>query len=696
MKKIIFLLLICSIYCSYSQTYKQYLIAYWSFDDSTAKDNSGHGYDGKIMHTPTPVMGVHGKGTAFHFIGRGDYVDYPKVPDGDHIILPRIPFESFNEFTVSMWVKDENMSYFYGDFYLYFGWHENGWLGVGNHTLQRYNGDTVLYSLFSIGADQSNIQPLNYLFDLQLRNKWVHYGFTYKNNIISGYVNGKFIGSKKETLRIEGTTGGMACHWWTYSGKRTSARFTGSLDEVKIFTKALSDTDIVIEYKQFKITARTTTLCEGDTLTLSADAGYLDYNWSTGEKSQNIIVNKSGTYSVTAQFQSVSYNADFEVNFFPKPKPTINIISQPCNGKSGKLCLNGNYRSYIWSTNETTSGISAPKSGKYSVTVVDSNGCTGYAEIVVDENSVGKINISLSGKSFCEGDTVELTADNDLIFYEWYESSSGQISGANLKSLKVSKSGKYYVKGITKDSCLAESDPVLVDMKSASDILTIEGLPKDGILSFDSTNYGIIVCKSLTIRNNSPQDYTLKDALLKFNINFSIPQSQFDFVIPANGTKDLTICSSPNSMGELFDTLFIPDVCSRHAIPMEIYGLANNYSGTSSCDFKLKFKTSDLPFKHGINTGKPYPNPVSGITHIPYEKYYKAGENFDESISINSIFSTINIKSTKEIQSSSIESGIIREAGQYLIDVENVNQGIYIIIVTDFQSTQTFPLMIQR
>lgn len=91
MKRIICLAIILLISCNdaSAQDLKKDLAAYWSFDDSTARDQSGNGYHGTIKNSPKPVEGVHGKGTAFRFQGKGYYImNYESDTQiGDHILL---------------------------------------------------------------------------------------------------------------------------------------------------------------------------------------------------------------------------------------------------------------------------------------------------------------------------------------------------------------------------------------------------------------------------------------------------------------------------------------------------------------------------------------------------------------------------------------------------------------------------------
>jgi hypothetical protein len=72
MKKIIFCLLFLSTFL-FAQQYREHLVAWWHFDDSTANDHSGNGYHGLIRHSPEPVEGIYN--TAFEFEGTGYYGD---------------------------------------------------------------------------------------------------------------------------------------------------------------------------------------------------------------------------------------------------------------------------------------------------------------------------------------------------------------------------------------------------------------------------------------------------------------------------------------------------------------------------------------------------------------------------------------------------------------------------------------------
>jgi len=222
------------------------LIAYWSFDDETANDHSGHGYNGTIMFHPKFVPGVKGK--AIWFQGRGYYAPVNDIREenmGDHVLLPYIDFQSMNEFTVSMWVREEGMSSPGGEGYIWFGHVQQKWFGILNHVFYGQDNRFVHFTVGSYDTDNC----ISVKSDTSYMNKWVYYAMVYKNGILKAYIDGKFISQKNINIFFNHSFAALARHWWKYScQERTSARFTGAMDEVKIFRKALTDEEIKDDY----------------------------------------------------------------------------------------------------------------------------------------------------------------------------------------------------------------------------------------------------------------------------------------------------------------------------------------------------------------------------------------------------------------------------------------------------------------
>ena len=217
------------------------LIGWWHFDDSTANDHSGKGHHGTLMNNPRLVPGVNGKGYAYEFQGYGINTDL-----GSHIVLPMLDFKKMGEFSILLWAKHTGVTHEAGEAYIWFGDHVNGWLGIINHCRQpQYDG--ILYMQFSVGSDlnfgATHIKPVEILFDMNNVNQWVHYALIYKNGEIKAYINGQFVGSKMQQIDIVGQYAGIARHWWT--GNETSTRFIGAIDDVRIYSRALDDDEIL-------------------------------------------------------------------------------------------------------------------------------------------------------------------------------------------------------------------------------------------------------------------------------------------------------------------------------------------------------------------------------------------------------------------------------------------------------------------
>ncbi|MEL7219770.1 MAG: hypothetical protein AAGJ93_00545 [Bacteroidota bacterium] len=75
------------------------------------------------------------------------------------------------------------------------------------------------------------------------------------------------------------------------------------------------------------------------------------------------------------------------ITISPKPLPNLTTTPPLCPQVSTTLSLTNSYSNYNWSTEATTASIEA-SAGTYSVTVTDSNGCTGSNSFWIQENDI--------------------------------------------------------------------------------------------------------------------------------------------------------------------------------------------------------------------------------------------------------------------------------------------------------------------
>ena len=162
--------------------------------------------------------------------------------------------------------------------------------------------------------------------------------------------------------------------------------------------------------------AEVNSICLGDNLTLSpvitGGSSNFSFSWSTDESTQSIVVSpmESTVYEltvtdgdgecvvqvstlvevrempdlfITADYPSICELAEPSLKLAPPKNKSNN--SGACDNSSTTLHTNleGNY-SYLWSTGEITSSISAEEVGLYSVTITDNqSGCTETASFEV-------------------------------------------------------------------------------------------------------------------------------------------------------------------------------------------------------------------------------------------------------------------------------------------------------------------------
>lgn len=170
--------------------------------------------------------------------------------------------------------------------------------------------------------------------------------------------------------------------------------------------------EITIEAAPVGSIAGNTTICNGESTTLTASGG-TDYVWSTTEVTPAITVSPttSTPYSVTvtnAAGCSDTVTTTVTVNL----TPTGNIAGNTtiCAGESTTLTASGG-STYLWSTTAITPAItvSPASTTPFTVTVTDANGCsdTVTSTVTVNPAPVGAIT---GDTAICAGGNTTLTA----------------------------------------------------------------------------------------------------------------------------------------------------------------------------------------------------------------------------------------------------------------------------------------------
>jgi hypothetical protein len=237
-------------------------------------------------------------------------------------------------------------------------------------------------------------------------------------------------------------------------------------------------------------------MCEGETMTLSAEQGLDDYEWSNGETTSSITVDEAGKYWVYVSSDAGCWGTDtIEVFTYPYPQPQINGTNELCLGDTAyfeTLFVEGN--SYEWETDggniygdpeANQIGIIWTTDGNKRVRVketVEPYGCATDSELFdVLIHPTPEPEISHNGPlNFCEGDSVELDAGPGYKSYLWSNNATSQ-------KIWAFESGTYQVRVTSEFDCRGRSD-IEVEVDPIPDQPNITEF-KDTLYSTFADNY---------------------------------------------------------------------------------------------------------------------------------------------------------------------------------------------------------------
>lgn len=121
-----------------------------------------------------------------------------------------------------------------------------------------------------------------------------------------------------------------------------------------------------------------TSICLGTSLLLDAGNSASTYIWSTGQNSQQILVNSTGNYAVTVTNAfGCSTNDSINLAILPIPQPNLGPDLSRCPNDSSLLDPQITGTNYLWSNGSTTNTLITNQAGTFWVQVSDNNNCIG-------------------------------------------------------------------------------------------------------------------------------------------------------------------------------------------------------------------------------------------------------------------------------------------------------------------------------
>jgi hypothetical protein len=368
------------------------LVGIWHFDEGTgtkAYDSSAFKNNGTLYNSPTWTTGKFGN--ALKFDGLDDFVNVSDSPSLD-----------VSNITIAVWIYPYNWDGIEGGDYGRIVDKNNAYLFF----LARDGGKNRL-SFYYVNSSGVSNQSWSNTNSIQL-NKWQHVAVTYDGQYTKFYVNGNLSGTQlmKSTGPIIKTKLGL------YIGNNYNhdREFNGTIDEIKIWNRALTADEIRAEYGVQTTTIISTTTVTSLTSTITptttigstiACSGSSSHYCSTTYKSidsvNSITVPSSAscgnTISVTVDWTGGHNYNDNHWGFFLESIPYSYLYYV---GSCKSYVMDSGTNSYRMScsiTIPTTSGIT---NGNYNfwVTGEDYNGYCYPGEVGLDAQNYKTITLN--------------------------------------------------------------------------------------------------------------------------------------------------------------------------------------------------------------------------------------------------------------------------------------------------------------
>lgn len=286
-------------------------------------------------------------------------------------------------------------------------------------------------------------------------NVWQHISGTWDGSVSKIYINGNLSATSAATYT---TFGNFSNPVWIGSENFNSEKFNGNIDEVRIWSRALCQSEI-----QNNMNGEIPTNANGlmanyhfnqgvesspnPTVTTLVDA---TINAITGTLTNIALTGTSSNWIAPGGVYSGSL-----INTFVGPTISVMAPDSLCSGTSTVISANGNVISYTWTSGPTTqtNNISPSITTTYSVSGTNSLGC--ISNITVKTISVipsPSITASSNMSLICVGQTSTLTASgaNTLTW------NPGSINGASI-AITPSATTNYTITGTNTNGCMGST-----------------------------------------------------------------------------------------------------------------------------------------------------------------------------------------------------------------------------------------------
>ena len=221
---------------------------------------------------------------------------------------------------------------------------------------------------------------------------------------------------------IDQVFGGNPYVYWGFT-----AATGGDRNEQRVKFSRICSTDELTS----TISTTATTICEGDSASLSAKEDDATYLWSNGAVTQGIVVSPTATTSYTVQVTKNGMSSTSSIVIEVLEGEITSTGTTVCFGETVTLSSSVTGAAYLWSTGATSSSISITPTETTSYTIqVTKNGVTCSNSIEIEVIQGNGLNFETP---VCANQTVTLTTDITSATYLW-------STGATSSSIEVQPS----------------------------------------------------------------------------------------------------------------------------------------------------------------------------------------------------------------------------------------------------------------
>ncbi|MGQ9846139.1 MAG: Ig-like domain-containing protein, partial [Bacteroidales bacterium] len=217
------------------------------------------------------------------------------------------------------------------------------------------------------------------------------------------------------------------------------------------------------------ISATSTSICPGQSVTLTAPSGATSYLWSPGgQTTQSIVVSPATTFTYSCEVTGVcNFKQTLYKTIVVNPLPTITTSSNSpvCQGSTLTLSASGG-STYNWSgpngftstqPNPSIPNAQSSNQGTYYVTVTSSAGCSNTSSINVTVAAApASPTVTATNYTICNGQSTTINASGSgaSYFQVYNASTNGTFLGTTPLNVSPTVTTTYYVQAVNSSGCV--------------------------------------------------------------------------------------------------------------------------------------------------------------------------------------------------------------------------------------------------